>query len=112
MKELMKLMEKKKSGKPMDEGYKKAKMTMLQALKDDMSGMMGNEMKGMKKVTVAAPDEEGLKEGLNKAEELMEGKEELAKDDMEMDEEMSPEECDAMIKMLEKKKADMMLKKA
>lgn len=116
MKELMELMKKKKekSGK-MSDSYKSAKMSMLDALKSEMSGMMADDMKGLKKVTVAAKDEQGLKEGLEKAEDMIEGEQEDGEvcPDCGMvheqeDGEMSSEEIDQMIaKLMEKKKAMM-----
>lgn len=50
----------------------KAKMNALKSLKDVMSQLIGSDIKGgMSKVTVAAGDKEGLKEGLEKAKELV-----------------------------------------
>ena len=72
MKEFKKLMEKKGSGKELDPTYKKAKMSMLEALRGEMSGMMKDEMQhpSLKKVTVASDSPEGLQKGLEKAQEL------------------------------------------
>lgn len=52
---------------------KDAKLSVLKKLKGEMSEMMGEGIKGgmVKKVTVAAPDEKSLKEGLDKAKELL-----------------------------------------
>src|SRR4051812_32853515 len=68
-----KLMLKKKSDEPMDEDYKNAKMTMLEALKGHMGKMMGDDLKNgaVKKVSVIADDKEGLASGLDKAKELV-----------------------------------------
>jgi hypothetical protein len=87
MKELMKMMEKKSEGKkPLSPEYKEAKGGILKDLMKEMSAMAGSDIKGMNKVTVAAPDAEGLKTGLEKAEELLpEGEE------SEEDAEMCPE---------------------
>lgn len=73
MAKLEKLMEKKKDGKEMDPMYKDAKMSMLKALRDEMSGMMKDDLQGhsMKKVSVAAPDKAGLEHGLDKAKEML-----------------------------------------
>lgn len=92
MKELMKMMEKKKEGKkPLAPEYKEAKGGILKDLMKEMSGMMGNEMKdGMKKVTVAAPDAGGLKEGLEQAESMLAEKSEDG-EESEGDMEMCPE---------------------
>lgn len=54
------------------ETKKKAKMNALMSLKDAMSQLIGSDIKGgMKKVTVAADDEKGLKKGLDKAKEML-----------------------------------------
>jgi len=118
---LMKLMAKKKADKPLDENYKSAKMEMLKSLKGEMGKMMGDDLKSskMKAVQVAAPDKEGLEKGLDTAKDLIEGAPEGEKEGMPMDEEseveamcdeMSPEELDEMIKMLEAKKAEKQMK--
>lgn len=70
---LQKLLDKKKGdGAPLDDNYKGAKMSMLQALHDEMKKMMAGGMQdGVKKVTVAAPDEEGLAHGLDTAKDVL-----------------------------------------
>lgn len=70
---MKKLMEKKQDGKELDPTYKDAKMSMLQALRDEMNGMMKDDLQGhsMKKVEVAASDKAGLKHGLEKAQEII-----------------------------------------
>lgn len=68
---LAKLMAKKGQDDEMDSDYKDSKMSVLQALKDEMTKMMAGDLGGLKKVTVAAPDQAGLKDGLAKAQELM-----------------------------------------
>ena len=56
------------------------------------SDMIGGDLaEGMKKVTVASDSKEGLKKGLEKAEDLME---EMPKVDEEMEDEDSYEESD------------------
>ena len=108
-----------------------AKMKMLQELKKMTSGMMGGELKGkmdsMKKVTVAAPDSEGLKAGLDKAKAALPAIDKMAHEEAqdagsdhdetdeslheeqmespeeEASEEMSPEEIQHQIKMLQAK---------
>ena len=60
-------------GRKVGEGpYKDAKMSMLKELRSVMGEEMGNDIKGLKKVTVASPDQEGLEEGLDKAKEIVE----------------------------------------
>lgn len=80
-------------------GKKDAKKGMLKALSKDMSDMMGENYKDLTdkkmKVTVASDSEEGLKEGLSKADEIMKMK--LGKDAEEKEEEkeMESEEMDS-----------------
>lgn len=116
---LKKLMEKKKD-KVLDPDYKNAKMGVLQALHKDMGDMMGEDVKGLKKVTVASPDKEGLSVGLEKAKELLskgaddsdmeesEETPEIESKEEKSDAEMTPEEIDARIKELEALKTKMM----
>lgn len=92
-----KLMEKKGSSE-MDPEYKESKMAMLQELKKQMMNMMHGDATGrMKKVEVAADDKQGLTEGLDKAKELVSGKElpdmsDLGKDGMSDDSDESSED--------------------
>lgn len=126
MDKLMKMMTKKKDNKPMDENYKNAKMSMLHALRDEMSGMMKGDLDGAKlhKVEVAAPDKEGLSEGLEKAKDMLgnengeteemensseepESGGELAQDVIEHEAaegDLSDEEIDQLMMLLEKMK--------
>jgi hypothetical protein len=80
----------------------KAKSEMLKMLSkmmsDDMYSGMGDELKSkkMSKVTVAAPDAEGLKKGLSKAQEIIAakmGKGEM-KDEYDMEDEYACEKCE------------------
>lgn len=72
MRNMDKLMEKKKLEGPMDPSYKSAKMNMLMALRNEMSNMMKDDLKQpMKKVEVASDSPEGLKAGLEKAESMV-----------------------------------------
>jgi hypothetical protein len=92
----------------MDNPKKQAKLDLLKDLRKMAMGMIsdgsGEEMPGeLQKVTVAAKDKEGLKEGLEKAEDLVGGEEsEDSMDDMEEDEE-SPEVLKAKIEELQAK---------
>jgi hypothetical protein len=104
------LMKKKKEGREMSPEEQSAKMNVLKDLKSQMSKHMAD---GIKKVTVASDSPEGLKEGLEKAEDLVESKLSPESPDMEDsedsedEEEMvaSPEEIDAKIqKLMELKK--------
>ena len=73
MKTLDKMMEKKGSDKELDPMYKESKMSMLKALRDEMSQLMKGDLvkPGMKKVEVASDSPEGLSEGLDKAKDMM-----------------------------------------
>ena len=110
-----------KAPKGQDEDKKMAKMKALKDLKDTMSKSMGSGlMAGMKKVTVAAPDQEGIEKGLDKAKEIVKDAPEMESPEEESDEEMSespemeveealekiedPSEIDKLMKMLEEKK--------
>ena len=77
----------------MDEMKKMMKMKMLQDLKEEMLDEMGegmsDKMEGLKKVTVASPTEEGLKEGLSKAEEILKGRSMMMPKDKKEDKEDS-----------------------
>ncbi len=86
MKDMKKLMGSSKKLSPIES---KAKMSVLEKLKQDMQDMMGEKVSGLKKVTVASPDKEGLEKGLDKAKELLgheqdpmveEAEEEMGKD--------------------------------
>jgi len=76
------LLDKMKEGKTSEKGSKsqKAKLEVLKEIMSMMKGATGDKLKGMKKVTVAAPTTEGLVEGLEKAGEIVEAKEEMGED--------------------------------
>jgi len=54
----------------------KGKMAALKGLHRNMSDMMGSQLSGLKKVSVMAKDKKGLKKGLEKAEDMLEGEDE------------------------------------
>ena len=66
-------MEKMVEKKELDPTYKSAKMSTLKELRDAMVGMMKDDLQkpGMKKVSVASNDEEGLISGLDKAKDIV-----------------------------------------
>lgn len=67
-----KLMEKKKAeGKTLSPIAKDAKMGVLKDLHKMASDSMANKLNNFKKVTVAAPDQEGLEHGLDKAKQIV-----------------------------------------
>jgi hypothetical protein len=106
---LKKLMTKKKTGK-VDPEYKSAKLGVLKDLHKTMGDMMGDDVKGVKKVTVAAPDKESLKAGLEKAEDLVDAE---VPEMEEAEEESAPsslEEIEAKIAELEKLKTKLAMK--
>lgn len=96
----------KKVKKDMSDVEKKAKMTVVEAMRKMAEDRMGGKLGGMKKVTVASKDQGGLEEGLEKAKELVgqmpeeESMEEMPEDETTEDEQMSPEEIDAKIEEL------------
>lgn len=97
MKERMMALKGKK--KSMSDNEMKAKSSVLEEMRSAAEGMMGDKLKGLKKVTVAAPSEGGLKEGLSKASELIDRMPE------DSDEEMSLEGIEAkMAELMELKK--------
>lgn len=114
MKELMDLIEKKKAKGEVikDEREKSAKMAELDDIDAIAKEAMGGDVKGLKKVTVMAPDQKGLEEGLEKASEIAEempAMEKMAKsedeeesEDMEEKPEMSKDEILAKIEELKK----------
>lgn len=111
MKEMMsKLMGK---SEDLDSSSMDAKMKVLEELRDMATSLMGEKLDkkhGMKEVSIAAPDSEGLKKGLDMAKELMPEEGESMKhemDEMSMeseDEDMDVEEIDSLIRELEDKK--------
>lgn len=119
-----------KSGKKMSPIEAKAKLASLQELMKEMDDMMleGMKGKGKMKVSVASDSPEGLKQGLEKAEDALEGESEESEsgvtlpkfgseqeggaemdedsyeDDSSMDEEESEEDLDKKIAELMAKK--------
>lgn len=82
MDKLEKLMAKKRPGKEMSDVEKEAKMGVVGDLRKMASEAMGDKLRGLKKVSVAAPDQEGLEMGLEKAKEIVgEGMEESPEDE-------------------------------
>jgi ubiquinone biosynthesis protein UbiJ len=118
MEEFLKLLAKKaeEQGGPKMNRHMEAKAAMAKELSD----ILGEDLAdGLKKVTVASDSKEGLKKGLEKAEEVLEGKmgeecedemeDEESEDEMEDSSEMSDVEdeiakLEAQIKELKSKK--------
>ena len=76
MKEFTDLLKKKaeeQAHSPVDSSKMEAKAAAIKNLMEEMRSLMGSDLKdGLKKVTVASDSSEGLKEGLDKAQSLME----------------------------------------
>lgn len=126
MEEFMKLLAKKAKEQkgPMHGPRMDAKAAMAKELSDSLGSDIMGGIEGMKKVTVASNSEKGLKEGLEKAEDVLESKmkkedeedsEEESEDEDEMeDEEESPDlesEIAELEKELEDKKKALKLKR-
>lgn len=73
MDEKLKKLMKAKGDKKMHPIEKEAKMTSLKELHDMAKGMLGDRLHGIKKVSVMAPNKEGLEQGLSKAKSLLDG---------------------------------------
>lgn len=72
MEKFQKMIEKKKGeGKQMSPVTRDAKMGVLKDLHKMASDSMAGKINGLKKVTVAAPDQEGLEHGLDKAKQIV-----------------------------------------
>lgn len=95
-KELMKYLSDEKDNGEMSEQDIMAKMDVLKELLEMASMAAGDDLKkNMQKVTVAAPDKEGLMKGMEKAEELLENEDMMgmeSEDEEEMSDEMMDEE--------------------
>ena len=61
----------KKKGKELDPLHKEAKMGILKDIHKMASDAMSGDVKGLKKVEVAASDKAGLEQGLDKAKEML-----------------------------------------
>ena len=87
MEEFKKLLEKKareQHGKPVDEKKLEAKASMAKELSDMLGAGITDDIKGgLAKVTVASDSPEGLKEGLEKAEDIVSPEEDEEKEDSE-----------------------------
>lgn len=96
-----------KKGKKVSDLEQRAKKDVLSGFQSDPDDELGGKLAGLKKVSVAAPDEEGLKSGLDKAKDILgqlqdgqdpnSGPENL---EAKPKEECSPEELDQKIQML------------
>ena len=94
MDEFMKLLAKKAKEQkgPMHGPRMDAKAAMAKELSDSLGSDIMGGIEGMKKVTVASDSEKGLKEGLEKAEDVLESKMEKEDEASDSEEEMSDEE--------------------
>ena len=110
MKDLKELLGAKKKIDPIE---KEAKLSAVKGMRKMAGDMMADDMKSMKKVTVAAPDQEGLEMGLEKAQDVVEGMPEM-EDESPEDEMMevvesceTPEDIDKLIAKLNEKKLEL-----
>jgi hypothetical protein len=109
MKDLKELLGSKKKIDPIE---KEAKLAAVKGMRKMAGDMMADDMKSMKKVTVAAPDTESLKLGLEKAEDVVEDMpemEEPQEDEMTevVDSCETPEDIDKLIAKLNEKKLEL-----
>lgn len=101
MEKFKKLLEKKRQmGKSLDGPERDAKMSAVQTLKDFANDAMKDKMGDMKKVSVASDSKEGLVEGMEKAKDMIKGKEGFGElpemqDDEESDMDMAEEGDDS-----------------
>lgn len=113
-KELLLKKQKEQLKKPVDGDKLKAKAKVMKELSDLLSEDMGNDIKGLKKVTIASNSKEGLEEGIDKAKELLDAKKEDSSEEMEeecSEDEQSEESMDEEIKKLEEKLLSLKSKK-
>ena len=110
MKDLKELLGAKKKIDPIE---KEAKLAAVKGMRKMAGDMMADDMKSMKKVTVAAPDQEGLEMGLEKAQDVVEEMPEM-EDESPEDEMMevvesceTPEDIDKLIAKLNEKKLEL-----
>lgn len=86
--------QKEQAKKPVDKDKLKAKAEMMKQLSELLGKDMAEDVKGMKKVTVASDSSEGLKEGLKKAKEIMDKKPDLEDEMKDMEDESSEHELE------------------
>jgi hypothetical protein len=77
--------------KKLSENELKAKMSVLEDLKSQAEDKMKEPLKNLKKVSIMSDSKEGLKQGLEKAEEMMESGEESPMVEAEEDSEEGEE---------------------
>ena len=96
MDEFMKLLAKKAKEQkgPMHGPKMDAKAAIAKELSDSLGSDIMEGIKGMKKITVASDSEEGLKEGLEKAEDVLESKIDKEENESEEDSEEESEESE------------------
>jgi len=80
-------------GSKLSDTEREAKMSVLEDLRKMMEDQMGGHLDGLKKVTVASPDQHGLEKGLETAQDLISGAKESKETPFSHDElDESPEE--------------------
>ena len=112
MKDLEKMLMSKKDKSKMSEQEVQAKMDVLMELMEMAKEALGSKVKSgmdeMQKVSVSAPDKEGLEEGLEKAQELVEKSPDMMMEEKEELPEM-PKKDEMMKKEKSKRKLFSML---
>lgn len=110
MEKMIKELKEKKKGKEMSPMEQKVKRSLAQEMGEEAKDVIRSQMKGLKKVTVAAQDKEGLEEGLDKAKEIVEEAPEMEshEEEEEMEEPMTLSQIEEKMKELEALKAQMM----
>lgn len=78
------------NAKKLDPKVAKVKSESISEMLKMLEGIMGQDLKGLKKVTIASDTEEGLKEGVEKAEEILEAKEGKEGESCEMEDSEMP----------------------
>lgn len=67
----LKMLSGKKKKRELSDEERNAKLNVMKDMRDMAAGAMGDKIKKLKKVTVASDSEEGIKEGLDKAKEIV-----------------------------------------
>ena len=111
---MIKELKAKKGMKELSPMEKEVKMDLTKEMGGVAKDALRNQVKGLKKVTVASDSPEGLEEGLDKAKEIVESKEDESMEDEsleepEMEESMDLSKIDEMIAKLEELKKKKMM---
>jgi hypothetical protein len=100
-----------KKKEKMGDAEKEAKMSVIKEMRNMASGIMGDNLKNLKKVTIASDSKEGLEEGLDKAKEVIE-KQPMQEESDESSEEEQMEDCNMSEDEIDEKIKELMDMKA